>query len=73
MGGNAIDAIGNGYKKASTYLAGFGTKEVRNIKKFLFEQNGQVAVGHAPAQNTGSAFGWGFAASNGHDLGGTNI
>ena len=38
MGGNAIDAIGNGYKKASTYLAGFGTKEVRNIKKFLFEQ-----------------------------------
>lgn len=32
MGGNAIDAIGNGYKKASTYLAGFGTKEVRNIK-----------------------------------------
>ena len=36
MGGNAIDAIGNGYKKASTYLAGFGTKEVRNIKKFLF-------------------------------------
>ena len=34
MGGNAIDAIGNGYKKASTYLAGYGTKEVRNIKKF---------------------------------------
>ena len=72
MGNGAIDAIGNGYKKASTYLTGFGTKEVRDLKKLLFGNNGQVASGHAPAQYTCSAFGYGFAASNSHTLGGTN-
>ena len=73
MGTSPIDAISGGYKKASSYLAGFGTKDFQNnIKKLLFEQNGQIAAGYAPTHNTGSTFGYGFAA-NSHTLGGTQF
>lgn len=72
MGANAIEAISNSYKKASTLIKGFGSGEV-NFKQLLFDEEGKLKKGHVPAVNHGSTFGYGFAASGSQALGASNI
>ena len=43
------------------------------IRKALFNSDGSVAHHAVPSQNTGSTFGYGFAASSSEACAGTNI
>lgn len=70
---NNIEAVSSVGRKFSGAVEGYGSKVANNIKKLLFDNDGKVIPGNVPQVNTGSAFGYGFAATDSKRLAASDI